>query len=77
MQACTTKGSVGAILSGLFRATESGQDDGKPLICPPLPCLTFPSLAVMEDGLYQWIFSSATAFPPHGRERGPEVNIST
>ena len=44
---------------------------------PPLPCLTFPSLAVMEDGLYQWIFSSATAFPPHGRERGPEVNIST
>ena len=44
-QACRTKGSVGAILSGLFRATEWGQDNGKPLstsaaamLCLPPPC---------------------------------------
>ena len=42
MQACTTKGSVGAILSGLFRATESGQDDGKPLISPLSPASPSP-----------------------------------
>ena len=29
---------------------------------PPLPCLTFPSLAVMEDGLYQWIFRQCYCF---------------
>ena len=44
---------------------------------PSLPRPTFSSLPVMEDGLSQWIFSSAAAFPPQGRERGPEVNIST
>ena len=42
MQACTTKGSVGSILSGLFRATESGQDDGKPLISPLSPASPSP-----------------------------------
>ena len=28
------------------------------LLLPPLPCPTFSSLVVMEDGLSEWIFNS-------------------
>ena len=33
-----------------------GQSSSNPLL-PPLPCPAFSSLAVMEDGLSEWIFT--------------------
>ena len=48
------------------------------LLLPPLPCPAFSSLAVMEDGLSEWIFNSesftgglcAAALPADGQQCG-------
>ena len=34
-----------------------GQRSSNPLL-PPLPCPTFSSLAIMEDGFSEWVFTS-------------------
>ena len=34
-----------------------GQRSSNPLL-PPLPCPTFSSLAIMEDGVSEWVFTS-------------------